>query len=740
MDKPTFSVKMTSRIQLRLIDHCDTDKLFSLIDSNRDHLRTWHSWVDAVLSRDDADRMISRWKQQNANNQGFCSGILFDGQLCGVLHHLNVDWQNRWTALSYWLDAAHQGRGIMTLCCRVLIVHAFAAWNFNRVTIECATENVRSRAIPERLGFKLEGIVRAVERLQDRHVDHAVYGLLRSECRFMPGEKGSQPDSRETVSSKDSPAVRCLSDLSVSAPLGRDRAEVGNEGGEIAETANLETRDVGTGENNRQSATRDPQPIAPFEQSLKLAFELHNAGRSREAEALCRVLEKIHPADSQLLFLLGMILHGKKQDTEAVQYLSLAAKHRPDSARIFKGLGCAFQGLKDHAHAAGAFERAIELQPQSADSYYNLGKSCYRLEQIERAHSLFQRAVEINPRDFNSWNNVGKCLKEMNRLDESIEAYNRAVEIAPDYALARHGRAISLLAAGRLTEGFQEYEWRWRCLAPRKLSRTEWQGENAPGKTLFIHAEQGFGDAIQMARFVRLARERVGQVILECRPELARLFQYSDCADVIVPYGSPSPSFDCFIPMLSLFRVLGIAPGNIPGEVRYLKAPASEMMSTSAGTEKRPKVGIVWSGNPNHPQDVARSIPLEVLSPVLQISGIAFYSLQHTVSSRDRSFLETLPNITTFTFQDFLDTASVIRELDLVIAADTAVAHLAGALGKPVWLLLQHSPDWRWYLNQDDSPWYPGMHLFRQAERNDWAHPIARVAEALRREPPCHKE
>jgi ADP-heptose:LPS heptosyltransferase len=146
------------------------------------------------------------------------------------------------------------------------------------------------------------------------------------------------------------------------------------------------------------------------------------------------------------------------------------------------------------------------------------------------------------------------------------------------------------------------------------------------------------------------------------------------------------------------------------------------------------KVGIAWAGNPNHYQDAARSIPLEALAPVLQVSGVAFYSLQHTVPARDRAFLESLPNVTTIPTQDFLETASMIRELDLVIAADTAVSHLAGALGKPVWLLLQHSPDWRWFLDRDDSPWYPNMRLFRQTERNNWMHPIARVAEALQRE------
>lgn len=174
------------------MDLHDTGELFTLIDSNRDYLRCWHPWVDNARSSDDVSRMISAWEQQNASGRGFCAGVLFDGRLCGAVHHLIVDWQNQWTSLSYWLDAAHQGQGIMTTSCRALIVHDFKMWKLNRVTIECAAENTRSRAIPERLGFKLEGIVRGVERLHDRYVDHAVYGLLRSECQFMPDENSDK--------------------------------------------------------------------------------------------------------------------------------------------------------------------------------------------------------------------------------------------------------------------------------------------------------------------------------------------------------------------------------------------------------------------------------------------------------------------------------------------------------------------------------------------------------------------
>jgi ribosomal-protein-serine acetyltransferase len=179
-----FSAKIDKRTGLRLIQQRDAGQFFELVNSNREYLRRWHPWVDHVRSTADAEKLVSAWEQQNASKRGFCAVVLFDDQFCGVIHHLNVDWLNGWTALSYWLDAAHQGQGIMTACCRALIIHAFKEWKLNRVTIECATENARSRAIPERLGFKLEGVVRGVERLHDHHADHAIYGLLRAECPF----------------------------------------------------------------------------------------------------------------------------------------------------------------------------------------------------------------------------------------------------------------------------------------------------------------------------------------------------------------------------------------------------------------------------------------------------------------------------------------------------------------------------------------------------------------------------
>jgi RimJ/RimL family protein N-acetyltransferase/Flp pilus assembly protein TadD len=674
-------LQVNQRIELRLINRCHAAELFALIECNREYLRRWHPWVDHLHSANDAEKMISAWQQQHERNRGFCAGIWFDEKLCGTINHVNVDWSNRSAALSYWLDAAHQGQGIMTTCCRAMVAHGFKAWKLNRITVECATDNVRSRAIPERLGFKLEGIIRGAEWLHDHHADHAIYGLLHSDSQSAP-------------------------DLSVKPkPDDSWKPETPIE--------------------------QDSRLTNSFERSLKLGFEMHNAGRTQEAEAMCRVLMQIQPQNTQLLFLLGMILHKGGQETEAVKWLSLAAEGEPHSARIFHGLGCAHQNLGDHSRAVDAFDQALRLEPHSGALCYSLGNSYYRLEQIDRAVTLFQQAVKINPRDSASWNNLGKCLNELNRPDESIEAYNRSVEITPDYALARYGRAISLLTAGRLPEGFKEYEWRLNLTKQRELSQPTWHGESAPGKTLLLQAEQGFGDAIQMVRFIAKARERVGRVILECRPDLTTLFKYSKCADVVVPYGSIIPPFDCFLRLLSLPHALGVTIDAIPNQVPYLGAPAwARPLPALRG---HLKVGLAWAGNPHHHQDAARSIRLQELAPVLQVPDVTFYSLQKPVPAQDETYLRSVSDLidSSLTFGDFLETASVIAGLDLVITVDTAVAHLAGALGKPVWLLVQHSPDWRWFLDRADTPWYPTMRLYRQAKRNCWELPVKRVAAAL---------
>jgi Flp pilus assembly protein TadD len=469
-----------------------------------------------------------------------------------------------------------------------------------------------------------------------------------------------------------------------------------------------------------------------FARDLDAALAAYQAGRFAEAEGICRRLAAVAPRDPQVLFLLGMAAHKAGRSREAISWLEQAASIEPVPANVFNGLGCAWRALGDNARAAGYFVRAIQIDPKQPDLHYSLGNACYALGKLEEAAAQYGEAVTLNPRDHECWSNLGKALTEINRVDEAIAAYDRAVALQPEYVVARCNRAITLLTAGRLSEGWREYEWRWRALEPRRLPRPKWNGEVIAGKSLLLLAEQGFGDTIQFARYAQCARERGARVILECRAPLKRLLEYSGCADAVVAYGEPLPDFDFHAPAMSVPGILGTTLENIPGQQPYLKAPApASFPSIPAG---RLKVGLAWAGNPGHHNDQARSLRLEQLAPLLGTPDVTFFSLQVPCPPRDEADVRAWTGFEDLTagFDDFLDTASVCAQMDLVIAVDTAVAHLAGALGRTTWTLLPHAPDWRWLLNRSDTPWYPTMTLFRQRERNQWAPVIEKVAEALR--------
>jgi len=493
---------------------------------------------------------------------------------------------------------------------------------------------------------------------------------------------------------------------------------------------------------------KDPVPGPParpdpFQAVLKVAFDLHNAGRHMEAEAICRVLLDRQPHDPQLLFLLGMVLHRLGRDREALEHLTRAAGLPAPAARIFNALGLVHHALGEEARAVENYERALALGPPSAGLYYNLGNACYLLGDVERAISFFQQAVALDPRDAASWNNLAKCLKDCNRLEESLAAYDQSLAADPDYPLARYGRTIVLLTAGRLPEGFYEYN-KWRNqqrVKPREFPRPAWRGEPVPGRTLFLHAEQGFGDALQDVRFIPSARARAGaaKVILECRPELKTLFTHSGCADEVIAYGETIPAFDCWTSLISLPGLLDTTLPSIPGQNPYLQAPPAPSLPPAPAGHR--KVGLVWAGNPTHHNDAARSLRLAEFAPLWQLPGLTFYSLQTPVPARDAEAFHSAPNLMDLggRLNDFLATATMVAQLDLIITVDTAVAHLAGALGKPTWTLLPFSPDWRWFLDRPDTPWYPTMRLFRQPHRGQWPPVIGRVVESLGRFAPSQE-
>jgi tetratricopeptide (TPR) repeat protein len=477
--------------------------------------------------------------------------------------------------------------------------------------------------------------------------------------------------------------------------------------------------------------------MSAFSKNLSAAFEAYNGKRYGDAEAACRTMLRTAPKDGQVCFLMGMVLHRAGRNQEAVHWLSQAAEVQPESGDVLRGLGCAYSAMGDQPRAAESFARSIQLNPENPDAYYSMGNACQRMGQLEKAISLYRKAVELNPQDYQSWNNLGKTFKDLNRLGDAIAAYERSLRIRPDFALTHGNLALALLAAGRLEEGFREYEWRW-CIngkkaASRPYLQPEWHGEPIRQQTLFVHAEQGFGDMVQFVRFVPLARDLGARVILESPPQLLRLLQYSGCADAVIGVGESLPPFDYYVPMMSLPRVLRATLETIPNQTPYLALPPADPALDAP--EGHLKLGLAWAGSPGHHDDAARSIPLEHLLPILDIPGITVFSLQVPMPTRDQPWVRSHPGLVDLAAQlsDFYDTAAVIAQLDLVISVDTAVAHLAGALGKPVWTFVPHSPDWRWLLDRSETPWYPSMRLFRQTQRGSWQTAIELVTEELRR-------
>jgi hypothetical protein len=333
-------------------------------------------------------------------------------------------------------------------------------------------------------------------------------------------------------------------------------------------------------------------------------------------------------------------------------------------------------------------------------------------------------------------------LLALRRFDEALSCYERAAGMRPDFAEAHFHEGCCRLLTGDFQRGWQKYEWRWlladqRAEARRNFSQPLWTGvQDIAGKTLLLHAEQGFGDTIQFCRYLPLVVERGAKVILEVQPALAALMRTLPCPMQVIVKGEALPAFDLHCPLLSLPRAFGTELTTIPPTIPYLCASAAAATNWRSRLDamRRPRVGLAWSGSPTHKNDHNRSLALEPLLSALDGIEATTISLQREVRTADAAILLERSNLVRLgeELKDFSDTAALISNLDLVVSVDTAVAHLAGALAKPVWVLLSYNPDWRWLLDRDDSPWYPTARLFRQDESRAWDGVLGRLSSALR--------
>jgi tetratricopeptide (TPR) repeat protein len=496
-------------------------------------------------------------------------------------------------------------------------------------------------------------------------------------------------------------------------------------------------------------------------------------GHAGAALALIEAALKINPHASDAWSNRALALGMLGRDSEALASFARSLELRADDPDMFNGRGRLLLKLRRPAEALADFEQAAALSPGHLGALTNRGNALAVLGRLDealaqydalladapahpalhfnRGHALaslarhaeaiaaYDRALARRPRYLAAHLDRGVALQALNRHEEALISFANVLVLDAGNADAQHNAALSRLTLGDYRGGFKQYEARFaRSGMPprRRLGKPLWLGEFPPQrKSILLHAEQGLGDTIQLARYVPLVARMGASVVLEAPDELTGLLGRLEGVVAVVARGAPLPGFDLQCPMGSLPLALATELSTIPAEIPYLAASAelNAQWRSRLAPLPHPRVAFVWSGHASHPNDRNRSLPLARLAPLLEMEPVSFVSLQPEPSDADAQMIAGLARVTAIgaELRDLDDTAAVLGLCDLVITVDTAVAHLAGALGRPTWILLPFAPDWRWLLERADSPWYPTARLYRQPAAGDWESVVARVREDL---------
>jgi Flp pilus assembly protein TadD len=513
--------------------------------------------------------------------------------------------------------------------------------------------------------------------------------------------------------------------------------------------------------------------VATVAEALALAVQYHQSGALPQAEQLYRQILEVAPQQVEVYMHLATLYRQRGQLDEAVASLQGALRVRPDSFASQTNLGTLFseRGQMDeaiacyqaalrinpnfpqahnnlgvalakrgrHDEALASYREALRLNPAFAEAYANLGNLLRERDEFAQAVDCYDQALRLNPTYAKAHNNRGMALLELGRVPEALANFERAVLLQADFAEAHMNRGVALLLLGRLPEGFAEYEWRSACKGypEMPLNLPHWDGSDLKGKTILLTSEQGLGDTLQFIRYAALVKERGATVVATCPMLLYPLLA-----------GSPNTGIDQLVPKVpgaaslatvqavlpSLPRLLGTTLETVPARVPYLAPDPARVDYWHAELAKYSglKIGIAWKGSAANPKDRWRSVPLAQFTPLARLEGVQLFSLQ---VGPGREELQALAG--SFAVTDlgtsFAETAAIMKNLDLVISVDSALAHLAGALAVPVWVTVQFAPDWRWMLEREDSPWYPTMRLFRQREREKWDEVFERMANEVGR-------
>ena len=467
----------------------------------------------------------------------------------------------------------------------------------------------------------------------------------------------------------------------------------------------------------------------------------YQRGRLEAALALFQAALKSDLGRADGFASLGLAFHALRQFERALVSYDEGLCIAPDDAELRNRRGVALLDLGRPREALDDFDRVLAADPDHCDALGNRGNALIKLNRPAEALLAYDTALQRAPENTQLLTNRAVALRRLDRPQEALASASRALVVRPDFAQARFVESVARLTLGDFTAGWRGYEARWAVGAlatqRRKFAAPLWLGEEAlDGKTILLHAEQGFGDTLQFVRYAPLLAARGATVVLEVQAELVRLMSRMPAVTAVVARRQPLPPFDFHCPLLSLPLAFATQEATIPADIPYIAAANDDVAHMRTRLpRRRPLMGLVWSGERTHDNDLNRSLRLETLLPLLDLDGVTFVSLQHEVRDEDAALLRARPNVVPLgpDFRDFADTAAAIASLDVVITVDTAVAHLAGAMAKPLFLLLPFAADFRWLRERPDSPWYPTARLFRQAKFGDWQSVIEAVRPELRR-------
>jgi tetratricopeptide (TPR) repeat protein len=520
--------------------------------------------------------------------------------------------------------------------------------------------------------------------------------------------------------------------------------------------------------------------MLPIPQAYEMAVRSHKEGQLQLAEQLYRQILQMDPRHAGAMHFLGLIAYQTNDDDKAIAYITEALRLNPNLAEAHNNLGNVMMRSGKVAEALECYRQAVRLEPTHAEGHYNLGIAYGELRRLDEAIACNQQAIRLRPDYAAAHNNLGINFKEQGRYEEAVACYHRALRLDPSHVQAIYNLAnalvclgkreegvaayeqalrlkpdlgeahqnlgMTLLLLGNLERGWREYEWRLQCKegAFTPLPQPAWDGSSLAGKTILLAAEQGIGDTLQFIRYAPLIKERGGRVLLSCQAKLVRLLQKCPGIDDLVPHGDPWPIFDVHARLLSLPLLLGTTSlDRIPAKAPYLQPETGlvqhwrEVLDSALAAGSSPiaplRVGIVWQGNPEHRGDRWRSVPLTQFAPLAKLDNVSLISLQYGAGREQLAQSPGLALDPGPLSEDLTDLAAILSCLDLLVSVDTAVVHLAGALGVRVWVPMPFAPDWRWLLGREDSPWYPSVRLFRQTRPNQWDEVFERIAGEVKK-------